>query len=65
MERVENTITQLESLKLVLDEKLHKIDQQRPENTLAKGEMSRRGLEWFNTPSLHNDLEEQLKMQHD
>ena len=45
MERVENTITQLESLKLVLDEKLHKIDQQRPENTLAKGEMSRRGLE--------------------
>ena len=39
MESVENSIRQLESLKLVLDEQLHKNDQQRPENTLAKEEI--------------------------
>jgi len=65
MESMENTKKQFESMKLELDEQLHKIDKQRQENAIEKQEILKSREELFQTSSLHQDIERQLKIQED
>jgi len=55
----------IESMKLELDLQLHKIDKEREENALAKEEIMKNREELFQTSSLHQDFERQLKIQQD
>jgi len=65
IESMENTKKQFDSMKMELDEQLHKIDKERAENALEKEEILKSREELFQTSSLHQDFERQLKIQQD
>merc|ERR1711920_218944 len=56
IESMENTKKQLESMKLELDEQLHRLDKQRAENALAKEEILQGRKELYKTSSFHQDF---------